>query len=150
MPTMSRYCYFVFIHFFHFDLEKCNEISCNIMQNLIPFMKAILSQVSHPSHLGQGQGSLTCHMTPFEQSDWMRSADFINIMIECISNARKWFSNWQSFVIKALQTSYNSLTIYNSTPMDYRGAISTLTSSMHNRTFMSAYVELNHSHKWDW
>ena len=36
-------------------------------------MKAILSRVRHPSHPGWGHGSLTCHMTQFERSDWLRS-----------------------------------------------------------------------------
>ena len=46
------------------------------------FMKAIFSRVRHPSHPGRGHGSLTCHMTKFEQSDWLRSENFINIMIK--------------------------------------------------------------------
>ena len=45
-------------------------------------MKAILSRVRHPSHPGRGHGSLTCHMTQFERSDWLRSENFTNIMIE--------------------------------------------------------------------
>ena len=45
-------------------------------------MKAISSRVSHPSHPGRGHGSLTCHMTQFERSDWLRSENFINIMIK--------------------------------------------------------------------
>ena len=46
-------------------------------------MKATFSQVRHPSHPGRGCGSLTCHMTHFEQSDWLRSPNLTNIMIEC-------------------------------------------------------------------
>ena len=45
-------------------------------------MKATFSQVRHPSHPGRGCGSLTCHMTNFEQSDWLRSPNLTNIMIE--------------------------------------------------------------------
>ena len=45
-------------------------------------MKATFSQVRHPSHPGRGCGSLTCHMTHFEQSDWLRSPNLTNIMIE--------------------------------------------------------------------
>ena len=45
-------------------------------------MKAIFSRVRHPSHPGRGHGSLTCHKTQFERSDWLRSENFINIMIE--------------------------------------------------------------------
>ena len=47
-------------------------------------MKATFSQVRHPSHPGHGCGSLTCHMTHFEQSDWLRSPNLTNIMIELI------------------------------------------------------------------
>ena len=45
-------------------------------------MKAIFTQVRHLSHPGREHGSLTCHMTQFEQSDWLRSENFINIMID--------------------------------------------------------------------
>ena len=45
-------------------------------------MKDIFSQVRHPSYPGRGHGSLTWHMTKFERSDWLRSENFINIMIE--------------------------------------------------------------------
>ena len=45
-------------------------------------MKAIFSRVRHPSHPGRGHGSLTCYMTQFERSDWLRSENFTNIMIE--------------------------------------------------------------------
>ena len=45
-------------------------------------MKALFSRVRHPSHPGRGHGSLTCHMTQFEPSDWLRSENFTNIMIE--------------------------------------------------------------------
>ena len=48
------------------------------------FMKATFSQVRHPSHPGRGCGSLTCHMTHFEQSDWLRSPNLTNIMIEYV------------------------------------------------------------------
>ena len=48
-------------------------------------MKAIFSRVRHPSHPGRGHGSLTCHMTQFERSDWLRSENFTNIMIEYLS-----------------------------------------------------------------
>ena len=45
-------------------------------------MKAIFSRVRHPSHPGRGHGSLTCLMTQVERSDWLRSENFINIMME--------------------------------------------------------------------
>ena len=48
-------------------------------------MKATFSQVRHPSHPGRGCGSLTCHMTHFEQSDWLRSPNLTNIMIEYLN-----------------------------------------------------------------
>ena len=35
---------------------------------------------THPTP-GRGHGSLTCHMTQFERSDWLRSENFTNIMI---------------------------------------------------------------------
>ena len=57
----------------------------NIIQVFTLFMKAIFSRVRHPSHPGRGHGSLTCHMTQFERSDWLRSESFINIMIEYIT-----------------------------------------------------------------
>ena len=46
--------------------------------------KAFFSQVKHSSHPGRGHASPTCHMTQFEQSDWLRSENFTNIMIEYI------------------------------------------------------------------
>ena len=46
------------------------------------FYENHFSRVRHPSHPGQGHGSLTCHMTQFERSDWLRSENFTNIMIE--------------------------------------------------------------------
>ena len=54
----------------------------NIIQVFTLFMKAIFSQVRHPSHPGRGHASLTCHMTQFERSDWLRSENFTNIMTE--------------------------------------------------------------------
>ena len=60
----------------------CSQIYSNIIQVFTLFMKAIFSQVRHPSHPGRGHASPTCHMTQFEQSDWLRSENFINIMIE--------------------------------------------------------------------
>ena len=62
----------------------CSQIYNNIIQVFTLFMKAIFSQVRHPSHPGWGHASPTCHMTQFEQSDCLRSENFINIMIEYI------------------------------------------------------------------
>ena len=46
------------------------------------FYENHIYRVRHPSHPGRGHGSLTCHMTQFERSDWLRAENFINIMIE--------------------------------------------------------------------
>ena len=64
-----------------------SQIYSNIIQVFTLFMKAIFSQVRHPSHPGRGHASPTCHMTQFEQSDWLRSENFVNIMIEYCSIA---------------------------------------------------------------
>ena len=58
-------------------------------------MKAIFSRVRHPSHPGRGHGSLTCHMTQFERSDWLRSENFTNIMIELLSNGHYLNQCWR-------------------------------------------------------
>ena len=63
----------------------CNQIYSNIIQVFTLFMKAIFSQVRHPSHPGRGHASPTCHMTQFEQSDWLRSENFTNIMMELLT-----------------------------------------------------------------
>ena len=63
----------------------CSQIYSNIIQVFTLFMKAIFSQVRHPSHPGRGHASPTSHMTQFEQSDWLRSENFINIMIEYLT-----------------------------------------------------------------
>ena len=49
------------------------------------FYESHFSLVRHPSHPSGGHGSLTCHRTQFERSDWLRSENFINIMIEYIN-----------------------------------------------------------------
>ena len=46
------------------------------------------SRVRHPSHPGRGLGSLTCHMTQFERSDWLRSENFTKIM-NCVLTCLK-------------------------------------------------------------
>ena len=60
-------------------------------------MKAIFSRVRHPSHPGRGHGSLTCHMTQFERSDWLRSENFTNIMIEFPIHGYCLIIFWSSF-----------------------------------------------------
>ena len=73
---------FYLLIFSHWFL-KSNQISSGIIFFFFThFMKATFSQVRHPSHPGHGCGSLTCHMTHFEQSDWLRSPNLTNIMIE--------------------------------------------------------------------
>ena len=57
----------------------------NIQQyhpSVYTFYESHFSWVRHPSYPGQGHGLLTCHMTQFERSDWLRSENFTNIMIE--------------------------------------------------------------------
>ena len=77
----------IFSHWF----LKSNQISSGIIFFFFThFMKATFSQVRHPSHPGRGCGSLTCHMTHFEQSDWLRSPNLTNIMIEY----RNWYQDW--------------------------------------------------------
>ena len=46
------------------------------------FYESHFSRIRHPSHPGRGHGSLTCHMTQFERSDWLRSENYVNIMKE--------------------------------------------------------------------
>ena len=50
------------------------------------FYASHFSRVRHPSHPGRGHGSLTCHKTQFERSDWLRSENLPNIMIECYTH----------------------------------------------------------------
>ena len=51
------------------------------------FYESYFSRVRHPSHSGRRDESLTCHMTQFERSDWLRLASFINLIIEFLSDA---------------------------------------------------------------
>ena len=59
--------------------------SCDTYQSQHP-LHPVGTRVRYPSHPGQGHRSLTCHMTQFEWSDWLRSANLINIMIEYRTN----------------------------------------------------------------
>ena len=56
-----------------------------ILFKFYTFYESYFSRVRHPSNPGRGYGSLTCHMTQFERSDWLRSANFINIMIKFLT-----------------------------------------------------------------
>ena len=46
------------------------------------FYESCCSRVRHPPQPGCWQGSLTWHMNHFEQSDWPKWSNFINIVIE--------------------------------------------------------------------
>ena len=72
-----------------------------ILSKFSYFLWKPFSRVRHQSHPGRGHGSLNCDMTQFERSDWLRSENFINIMIECApidleAAATQWpvGSNW--------------------------------------------------------
>ena len=52
------------------------------MQQYNPIFYTFYIFPGSDTHPTQGKGSLTCHVTQFEWSDWLRSANFINIMIE--------------------------------------------------------------------
>ena len=71
------------------------------------FMEATFSQVRHPSHPGRGCGSLTCHMTHFEQSDWLRSPNLTNIMIEWLINTRGAFLHPDSMILDPFEINYD-------------------------------------------
>ena len=80
------------------------QSNSNIIQVFTLFMKAIFSRVRHPSHPGRGHGSLTCHMTQFERSDWLRSANFTNIMIECVSNHHRLDCSFDSLYMQSTKS----------------------------------------------
>ena len=82
-------------------------------------MKATFSQVRHPSHPGRGCGSLTCHMTHFEQSDWLRSPNLTNIMIELSFNNKKTHCN--VFVIVVEEHIYLPTTNWMDYPQETSG-----------------------------
>ena len=67
---------------FHIGFSKITKYPVVLFNFFTHFMKATFSQVRHPSHPGRSCGSLTCHMTHFEQSDWPGSPNLTNIMIE--------------------------------------------------------------------
>ena len=72
--------------FFHFDFKDAIKYTA-ILSKFLHFYENHFSLVRHPSHPGRGHGSLTCHMTQFEGSDWLRSANFINIMVEYFTHS---------------------------------------------------------------
>ena len=84
--------------------ERTYRLFSNIIQVFTLFMKAIFSRVRHPSHPGRGHGSLTCHMTQFERSDWLRSANFTNIMIECVSNHHRLDCSFDSLYMQSTKS----------------------------------------------
>ena len=71
--------------FFHL-YSKCAVKYTAILSKFDTICESHFSQVRHPSHPGRGHASPTCHMTQFEQSDWLRSETLINIIIEYIVN----------------------------------------------------------------
>ena len=72
---------FSFVYFFHFDFKDVIQYA-TILSEFLHFYENYFSRVRHASHPGRGHGFLTCHMTQFPRSDWLRSANFTNIMIE--------------------------------------------------------------------
>ena len=64
--------------FFHFGFENVFKYAI-ILSFFYTFYESYISRVRHPSHPGRGHGSPTCHMTQYERSDWLKSADFLSI-----------------------------------------------------------------------
>ena len=89
----------------------CSQIYSNVIHVFTLFMKAVFSQVRHPSHPGRGHASPNCHMTEFEQSDWLRSENFINIMIEWVITPH--IKQWNKIVSPCRN---HSVTFMNPTP----------------------------------
>ena len=82
---MSSYSYFLFVYFFTLILRMYLYIQQYHPSFYISY-KNYFSRVRHLSHPGRGHGSLTCDMTQVERSDWLRSENFINIMIQLTIN----------------------------------------------------------------
>ena len=103
---IQLFIFFTYL-FFHFDFKDAIKCTAILSKFLYFLMKAIFSRVRHPSHPGRGHGSLTCHMTQFERSDWLRSENFINIMIEYLINPRPVYSvvNQELMHFKGVQIS---------------------------------------------
>ena len=81
------YVFYLFI-FFHFDFKDAIKYTAILSKFLHFLWKPCLTGVAfwdtlsrHPSHPGRGHGSLTCHMTQFERSDWLRSEKFHDRMV---------------------------------------------------------------------
>ena len=78
---MARYSYILFVYF-SLCFTNVKKIYRNIIQLSNFLWKAIFFRVRHSFHPGGGHISLTCHIIEFVRSDWLRSANLINIMIE--------------------------------------------------------------------
>ena len=72
----------IYLFIFHFDFKDAIKYIQQYYPSFYTFYESHFSRVRHPSHPGRGHGSLTCHMTQFGRSDWLRSENFINIMKE--------------------------------------------------------------------
>ena len=114
-------------------------------------MTAIFSRVRHPSHPGRGHGSLTCHMTQLERSDWLMSENFTNIMIELVSHRRQLFSQFTLGLICFAQPLRMYLCPVTDALVHYSDVIKgpmayqiTSVSSVHSTVFFSGADQRNH------
>ena len=97
--------------FFHVDFKDTIKYTAILSKFFYTFYERHFSRVRHPSLPGRGHGSLTCHMNQFERSDWLRSENFINIMIEYTTNlGQTWDSNYPCFMHGPL-TNYVKLSV---------------------------------------
>ena len=81
----NNYYIQLFIFFICSFLTLILKMQSNIRQyypSFYTFYESHFSRVRHPSHPCRGHVSLTRQMTQCERSDWLMSANFINIMIE--------------------------------------------------------------------
>ena len=84
---MFRYSSILFVYCFYVDyINIITIINSNIIQLLHFLWKSHSPRVRHPSHPGRGHGSLTFHMKQSERSDWMTSANVINVIIKYWAN----------------------------------------------------------------
>ena len=80
MPMSNLVSKLAACHQHRWELVQCHKMCLADLQSLYyPIFTLFMKYIFHP---GWGHGSLTCHMTQFEWSDWLRSANVINIMIE--------------------------------------------------------------------
>ena len=79
MNSSPTYPYFLFI-FFHYQFGNVIKYLLMLSKILYFLWKSFRLRLS--SNPGHRHGYLTCHMTQLEQSDWLRSTNLINIMID--------------------------------------------------------------------